>query len=155
MATMRLSDPPRSGDATLAITTTNGAGLTSSPATGLLVPDAAAPISVEWKSLPTDEEFSTRSTAAWLSWTGGSDEGAGLADEHWVVRYRAPLSANGDCRPADFAVDGPARMLRNNTTDTGLVPSSCYVWGVRTVDNVGNAAPLAWSAWVIVEPPRP
>jgi hypothetical protein len=155
LGTLRISFTPRAEDATLDITTTNGAGLTSAPATGLLVPDAAAPSSVEWRSLPTDQQFSTKSTAAYLSWTGGADDGAGLADEHWVVRYRAPLEAGGECRPASFAADGAARIVRNNTTDTGLQPGSCYVWGVRTLDNVGNAAPINWSAWVVVVAARP
>jgi subtilisin len=133
------------------ISTVNGAGLTSAPTVGQLIPDSTVPTTVEWTSVPTDAVLPTTSTSAFLDWTGGQDAGSGLADSHWVVRYRAVVNARGKCRTADFRLDGSPQLRQSGTIDRDLQAGYCYAWGVRTLDNVGNASPVAWSGWVVVE----
>jgi hypothetical protein len=36
----------------------------------------------------------------------------------------------------------------------GLGAGNCYVWSIRTVDNVGNTSPAVVSGYVITEPAR-
>ena len=148
---LRLSFVRSAVDAALNVSTTNNAALTGPSATGLLTMDSTAPSSVTWASaLPNGVSRST-STTFTLSWRGGSDAGAGLSGAHWVTRYRASLNARGECRSSSFRPDGAETLRTTGSLETGLSAGSCYAWGVRTLDNVGNAAPVVWSGYVIVE----
>jgi len=148
---LRLFFTASAANAQLKVSTTNRAGLTGTSTVGRLSPDTLAPVSVEWLSAPPDTVLRSRSDDFVLDWRGGADAGSGLAHEQWVVRYRAPLTARGDCRSTAFVLDTQPQLRTDGTLDTDLDTGACYVWGVRTLDNVGNAAPLAWSGFVIIE----
>ena len=75
----------------------------------------------------------------------------GLHNGDMTAAHRAPLNARGDCRSSAFELDSEPQLRADTSTDTNLDENACYVWGVRTLDNVGNAAPIAWSGFVVVE----
>jgi subtilisin len=151
MGALQLSFSAAAADATLRITTTNRVGLTGSATVGHLMSDSDAPIAAQWVSAPSNTVIETTSTRFTLDWSASSDASSGLADAQWVVRYRAPLSDRGTCRSSAFTVDSSPALRTDGTTDSGLQSGACYVWGVRALDNVGNAAPVSWSGYVIVE----
>ena len=148
---LRLFFTAGSVNAQLRVSTTNKSGLTGTSTVGRLSPDSVAPSSVTWVSAPSDTVLRSTSTRFALDWSGGTDAGSGLAQQQWVVRYRAPLNARGDCRSSAFVLDSEPQLRADASAETGLDHGSCYVWGVRTLDNVGNAAPITWSGFVIVE----
>lgn len=151
---LRVSFTSQARESAIEVRTINGAGLTGDSSVGHLIPDSTVPTAAQWTSIPEDAVFPTAETAAVLRWTSGEDAGSGLADAHWVVRYSAPVNDKGTCRTSEFVLDGAPQLRSNGTTDDGLQPGYCYAWGVRALDNVGNAAPVAWSGWVIVEGTR-
>lgn len=148
---LRLFFTAAATNAQLKVSSTNRAGLAGASTVGRLSPDSVAPSSVVWVSAPSDTVLRQGSSRFALAWSGGADAGSGLAHEQWVVRYRAPLNARGDCRSSAFALDSDPELRTDASTDTNLADGACYVWGVRTLDNVGNAAPIAWSGFVIIE----
>jgi len=135
----------------LAVTSRNGAGLSSAATVTALRLDSAAPTPVTWAASASAAARPPSWTTYQLDWSGGSDSGSGLAASQWVQRYRAPLNSNGECRVSAFAHDGDGGLRSDGSYDTGLLAGSCYRWLVRTLDNVGNAAPAVWSETVVVE----
>jgi len=135
----------------LAVTSRNGAGLSSATTVAALRIDEVAPAPVTWAASASAAARPPSWTTYQLDWSGGSDSGSGLATSQWVQRYRAPLNSNGECRESAFARDGDGALRADGSYDTGLLAGSCYRWSVRTLDNVGNAAPAVWSETVVVE----
>ena len=116
---------------------------------GALLADATAPTSAEWVSAPTNTTMTTAGPTFRLDWAGGSDRDSGLADAYWVQRYRTTVS-RGVCRQSAWVADGSQQLRADGSRDVDLRSGYCYVWGLRTLDNVGNAAAINWSGFVIV-----
>jgi len=148
---LRLFFTPGGGAGELRVGTVNGAGLKSGVTVARLMRDTARPNAVTWVSAPSGTTQRTHSTRFRLDWRGGADQGAGLSRVHIVRRYRAPLNRNGTFPPLGFTQDGSFDMASDRTLETDLKPGYCYVWSVRTLDNVGNYAPAAISGYVVVE----
>lgn len=151
---LRLIYAVRGGPSTLSVYSTNGVGLDGPATVGTLIRDATPPAAVEWVSASSGTTVRTAATSLRLDWRGGSDVGSGLARLQLIRRYRAPLAADGSCRRNGFSIDGGFRLAADGALETGLQPGSCYVWSVRTLDNVGNYAASVVSGYVIVEARR-
>jgi hypothetical protein len=148
---LRLFFTPGASAGQLRVGTVNGAGLKSGVAVVPLKRDTSRPEAVAWVSAPSGSTQRTRSTRFRLDWRGGSDDGSGISRVHIVRRYRAALNRNGTFPRLGFTQDGSFRVAADRTLETDLQPGYCYVWSVRTLDNVGNYAPAAISGYVIVE----
>ena len=129
---LRLYFGVQSSTAQLSVTTVNGAGLSSSPTTVALTRDGSDPSTATWVTAQSGTTKNIRGSYFRLVWSGGSDTGSGLAAQQIVGRYRAPLNPDGTCRTNGFAADGGFRLASDNSWDSGLQPSSCYVWSIRT-----------------------
>ncbi len=151
---LRVGYAARGGPSTLSVYSTNGAGLDGPATVGTLVRDATPPRAVVWVSAPSGTTVRTAATNLRLDWRAGSDVGSGLAQRQLIRRYRAALTTNGSCRRNGFTADGPFRLAADGAPETDLQPGSCYVWSVRTLDNVGNYAASVVSGYVIVEARR-
>jgi hypothetical protein len=149
---LRLSYGSQSTSATLTVSSVNGAGETGPTTTLTVARDASAPTAATWTSALTGTVKNIRGTYFRLIWTGGTDKGSGLATQQIVGRYRAPLNPNGTCRTNAFLPDGAFRLASNNSWDSGLRASSCYVWSIRVLDRVGNMSSSIVSGYVITEP---
>ena len=68
----------------------------------------------------------TTTTTASLSWTAGSDTGAGTSGVAGYNLYRDGVKLNS------------SPVTATTYTDTGLTAASSYVYAVRTVDLAGN-----------------
>jgi hypothetical protein len=116
--------------------------------------DARVPSAVHWTTAPSGSTQRIKVRSFRLDWAGGRDDGSGLATRHIVARYVAGLTSGGDCRRMGFSRDGGFRLASDRALETGLEPSRCYVWSVRTLDNVGNYASSVVSGYVITGPRR-
>ena len=139
----------QSSSSQLSVTAVNGAGLTGPATTMTLMRDGTDPVAPVWASAATDTTKSIHGAYFRLDWSGGSDTGSGLAAQQIVGRYRAPLTSSGTCQTNGFVADGGFRLASDNSWDSGLVANSCYVWSLRTVDNVGNTSASVVSGYVI------
>jgi hypothetical protein len=132
------------------VTARNAAGLTSSTQVYAVRVDSEAPSPVAWAAAFSAARAPAQPSFV-LDWTGGSDAGSGLATGQWVQRYRAPLNSQGMCRVSAFKRDGDGGLRTDGAVDAGLTAGACYRWSVRTLDNVGNAAPPVWSDTLVAE----
>jgi subtilisin len=146
---LRLYFATQGAGAQLDISSVNGAGLAGPTTDATLLRDSSAPSPGTWVSAPSGSTRTVHGPYFRLAWTGGSDTGSGLADLQVVARYRAPLAADGTCRTNSFAPDGGFRLASDNSWDSGLEPGSCYVWSLRTLDNVGHTSAVTVSGYVI------
>lgn len=137
--------------ADLFLSSTNGAGLEGRATIGHLRTDAVLPPPAEWLSLPASTTERTNAPNRELTWTAGAADQSGLADVVVIRSYRAPLDRSGHFSPSGFATDGPYRLVASGLVEDDLLPGYCYVWAVRTLDNVGNAGTAAVSGYLIVE----
>jgi subtilisin len=149
---MRLYYGAQSTSARLAVSSVNGAGLTGPSSTIDLLRDGSAPSSVAWVSAPSNTTRNIRGSYFRLIWSAATDTGSGLAGQQIVARYVAPLNPDGTCRTGSFTADGGFRLATDNSWDSGLQVNSCYVWSVRTLDNVGNTSASIVSGYVITRP---
>ena len=149
---LRLDYASSGGTAKLDVSSVNNAGLEGPSTLGTLLRDSTAPDAATWVSAPSDTTRQIHGTYFKLIWTGGSDIGSGLADQQIVARYVAPLTSNGSCKVNGFVSDGGFRLASDESWDSGLQPSSCYVWSLRTLDNVGNTSAAVVSGYVITLP---
>ncbi|CAN5790377.1 hypothetical protein BH24CHL5_BH24CHL5_10890 [soil metagenome] len=146
---LRLGYSRRGVDGELYVTSVNGAGLKSAATVGHLKRDYSAPRAVEWVSAPSGTTIHTRAPNFRLDWTGGSDAQSGLAAQHLIRRYKAPLKRDGSCVRLGFSPDGVFRLAFDRSLETDLERNACYVWSVRTLDNVGNFPASIVSGYVI------
>ena len=151
---LRLYYGTASSTGQLSVTTVNGAGASSAATTMTLMRDASDPSAATWVSAPAGTTRNIHGAYFRLVWSAGTDTGSGLAAQQIVGRYRAPLNADGTCRTNDFVADGGFRLATDNSWDSGLAAGACYVWSLRTVDNVGNTSASIVSGYVITEPAR-
>ena len=135
----------------LLLSAANGAGVEGAATVGRLMRDSDRPSPVEWTSLDPGTTRQADAAQFRLNWRGGSDSSSGLADRLIVGRYRAPLRRDGSFNANGFTQDGDLRRLADGATETDLEPGYCYIWAVRTVDNVGNAAESVVSGYLIVD----
>lgn len=146
---LRLYYDTQGSTARLEIASQNGAGLIGPVSGGTLMRDASSPSAAVWQSAPADSTREIDGSYFKLDWTGATDVGAGLSDYQVVGRYRAGLNSDGTCKSNGFAADGGFHLVRNHGWESGLVPGACYVWSVRTLDNVGNISASVVSGYVI------
>jgi hypothetical protein len=151
---LRLYYSSSGSTAKLNLSSVNNAGLEGPSTVGTLLRDSTAPSAATWTSAPADTTRSIRGAYFKLNWTGGSDTGSGLADQQIVGRYRAGLNSDGTCKINGFSPDGGFRLASDASWDSGLQPSSCYVWSLRTMDNVGNTSAAVISGYIITLPDR-
>jgi len=135
--------------ARLSVRSVNGAGLTGPTTTAQLLRDGTAPEPVSWLSARPGATRLIKGSYFRLDWGASSDQGSGLAERFIVGRYRADLKPNGECRTNGFSPDGEFRLVTNHSWESGLQPSTCYVWSIRALDNVGNTSASAVSGYVI------
>ncbi len=138
----------------LSVSSVNGAGLAGPSRSVTLARDSSAPSAPTWVTASSGSTRTIRGTYFRLDWTSATDLGAGIASQQIVARYRANLNADGTCRTNAFVGDGGFRLATDNSWDSGLAPSSCYVWSLRSVDNVGNTSSVVVSGYVITEPAK-
>ncbi len=148
---LRLSYGSGASSAQLALSSVNGAGMRSPQATLTLMPDSSSPAAATWVSAPTGTTKHIRGSYFKLRWSSASDSGSGLAAQQVVARYRAPLTSSGTCTRNGFSADTGFRLASNASWASGLEAHSCYVWSIRTVDNVGNTSAYVVSGYVITD----
>ncbi len=146
---LRLYYNTQSSTAQLSVTTVNGAGSSSTATTVTLMRDGTDPSTATWVTAPSGTTKTIRGSYFRLDWSGASDTGSGLFAQQIVGRYRAPLNPDGTCRTNAFVADGGFRLATDNAWDSGLQAGSCYVWSIRTVDNVGNMSASVVSGYII------
>jgi hypothetical protein len=149
---LRLYYSARGSSARLEVSSVNRAGLTGASSVGTLMRDDSSPTGASWASAPAGTTREIHGSYFKLDWTGATDEGSGLATYQVVGRYRAGLKSDGTCKTNGFVPDGGFRLATDHSWDSGLAASSCYVWSIRTLDNVGNLGSAAVSGYVITLP---
>jgi subtilisin len=151
---LRLYYTANTDTAKLDVSSINNTGLEGPSTVGTLLSDASAPSVATWTSAPSDTTRSIRGAYFKLVWSGGADTGSGLAGQQIIGRYRAGLNSNGTCKTNGFSPDGGFRLASDASWDSGLQPSSCYVWSLRTMDNVGNTSAPVISGYIITLPDK-
>ena len=151
---LRLTYSAQASAGTVAVSSVNGAGLAGPQTTVSLMRDGSAPPAPTWVTAPSGTTRNIHGSYFRLDWTAPGDSGSGLVGQQVVARYVAGLRADGTCRTNGFTADGGFRLATDRSWDSGLVAGSCYVWSIRSVDNVGNSSPAVISGYVITEPDR-
>jgi hypothetical protein len=141
----------KAGPATMTLTVTDGAGLTSPPLTITLAPDSAPPVG----DFATPNEGTTTlqaGTSYSVAWTE-ADSGSGVASRS-IIRQRAPIAIPGSCAGLTWTADVVPSSSASPLAVGDLVSGYCYQWVLTLTDNVGNSASYASGA-VLVDAATP
>ena len=127
------------GGVTLAVTTTNGAGVPSAARTITFVPDSAVPVANF--SAPAEGSLETKTATSYsVDWTE-ADGGSGIASST-VQRQRGSVVSGheGTCTGVDWSNDGDLATATAHVSVDGLESGDCYRWVLTLTDNLGNSA---------------